>query len=68
MPRYRVTIVQIYDITGADGEPLSLDDVHDSLMDNMLDAQDSQLLTSDDKLDFSPKEILSFSVEEVNGE
>jgi hypothetical protein len=57
--RFRLLLIQM--ITVEDDE-LSLDDISDSFMDNVLDEQGEPHETSDDRVSYFPQEIVDFEI------
>jgi len=62
--KFLVTTVQELEVLSADSHtPESREAVLDSLMNTLLDMQDAQLLTSDEKFDYIPGAIRELRVE-----
>lgn len=58
-------MVQILDVVEDPGETCEVDELHDSLMDTLLDAQDAEVQTSDGHLFFIPREVEKLEVEKI---
>jgi hypothetical protein len=66
MKRLRVTVEQIVDVDDSE-HPIGVDvdAFHDSLVDDLLDAQGDPHPTSDTKFEYIPREIVFVKVEAV---
>lgn len=60
-----MTFVQIIEIESLEESEVDIDEVHDSIMDMLLDAQNETRDTSDDKFQYTPEDIIEFKLEPI---